>query len=273
LAEQLLQRIETQAWDGRWYLRAWFDDGMPLGSEDNEECRIDLIAQAWSVLGPKVPTDRSPTAMAAALEQLVDDDNRLILLLRPPFNRLQHDPGYIRGYPPGIRENGAQYTHAATWALWAAARLKWPDQVERLLGILDPITRSATPPQARHYRLEPYVLSGDIYSQADNRGRGGWSWYTGAAAWAWRGAVEAVFGLQRRPGRLRIDPCLPPSWSRCRATLRRGAAIYQIEYRQEAGSAPRTEIELDGNRVDGDTIPFEDDGGEHLVTVRVFRPQ
>ena len=271
LAGQLLQRLESQAWDGRWYLRAWFDDGMPLGSEDNEECRIDLIAQAWSVLGPSEPPERAPRAMAAALEQLVDDEARLIQLLRPPFNRIQHDPGYIRGYPPGIRENGAQYTHAATWALWAAARLKWPDQVERLLAILDPVKRSATEEQSRHYRLEPYVLAGDIYSQGDNRGRGGWSWYTGAAAWAWRGAIEAVFGLQRLGDRLRIDPCLPPSWDECRVTLKLGAARYRIDYRQQTGQEPAVGIEMDGQPVDGDVIRFADDGNAHQVTVIVTR--
>ncbi|WP_376695495.1 GH36-type glycosyl hydrolase domain-containing protein [Wenzhouxiangella sp. EGI_FJ10305] len=272
LAEQLVGRVESHAWDGQWYLRAWFDDGMPLGSEDNEECRIDLIAQAWSVLGPEQPPERAGTAMTSALEQLVDDDSRLILLLRPPFNRIQHDPGYIRGYPPGIRENGAQYTHAATWALWAAARLDWPDQVERLLGILDPVKRSSTEADCRHYRLEPYVLSGDIYSQGDNRGRGGWSWYTGAAAWAWRGAVEAVFGLRRLGDQLAIEPCLPPAWNRCRVTLKAGASPYVIEYRQVSGRGQaEIIIEYDGSTVQGNRIPFVDDGDAHHVIVELRR--
>jgi len=273
LAQLLLGRVENHAWDGRWYLRAWFDDGTPLGSEDSEECRIDLIAQAWSVLGPDRPPEHAATAMTSALEQLVADDARLIQLLRPPFNRIQHDPGYIRGYPPGIRENGAQYTHAATWSLWAAARLGWADQVERLLAILDPVKRSANESDARHYRLEPYVLAGDIYSQGDNRGRGGWSWYTGAAAWAWRGAVEAVFGLRRQGARLQIEPCLPPSWERCRVTLRAGASPYVIEYRQIAGAEAYTlHIELDGQSIQGNTIDFTDDGDAHHVVVTVHRP-
>ncbi|RFF30935.1 GH36-type glycosyl hydrolase domain-containing protein [Wenzhouxiangella sediminis] len=271
LAQLLLGRIEKHAWDGRWYLRAWFDDGTPLGSEDNEECRIDLIAQAWSVLGPVSPPDRAATAMTSALEQLVDDDARLIKLLRPPFNRIQHDPGYIRGYPPGIRENGAQYTHAATWALWAAARLGWSDQVERLLGILDPIKRSASESEARHYRLEPYVLAGDVYSQGDNRGRGGWSWYTGAAAWAWRGAIESVFGLKRQGKRLLIDPCLPPGWDRCRVTIQAGASPYVIEYRQSAGAERKVRIEVDDRKIEGQMIDFLDDGDAHHVIVNVQR--
>nr|WP_240451242.1 glucoamylase family protein [Wenzhouxiangella sp. XN201] len=275
LAELLVGRVAIHAWDGDWYLRAWFDDGLALGSKDSEECRIDLIAQAWSVLGPEQPPEQAAGAMMAALEQLVDDDARLILLLRPPFNRIQHDPGYIRGYPPGIRENGAQYTHAATWALWAAARLGWPDQVERLLGILDPVKQSSTEADCRHYRLEPYVLSGDIYSQGENRGRGGWSWYTGAAAWAWRGAVEAVFGLRRLGDQLRIDPCLPPAWDRCRVTLRTGASTYVVEYRQFS-SAPeqaQTGIEMDGRSIEGNMIDFVDDGDAHHVVVVIKRFQ
>jgi cyclic beta-1,2-glucan synthetase len=272
LADQLIQRVETQAWDGQWYLRAWFDDGTPLGSKDNEECRIDLIAQTWSVLGPAEIPAHAAIAMTSALEQLVDDDARLIQLLRPPFNHIQQDPGYIRGYPPGIRENGAQYTHAATWALWAAARLGWAGQVERLLDILDPVKRSADEDEARHYRVEPYVLSGDIYSQGDNCGRGGWSWYTGAAAWAWRGAVEAVFGLKRQGARLIIEPCLPPSWERCRVTLRAGACPYVIEYRQIAGADEyKVHIELDGQSVKGNAIDFVDDGNAHHVIVVVRR--
>lgn len=270
LAQLLLGRLENHAWDGNWYLRAWFDDGLALGSKDSEECRIDLIAQAWSVLGPQNPPERSARAMACALDQLVDDEAGLILLLKPPFNRIQHDPGYIRGYPPGIRENGAQYTHAATWAIWAAARLNWPGQVERLLGILDPIGRSASEKAARHYRLEPYVLAGDIYSQGDNRGRGGWSWYSGAAAWAWRGAVEAVFGLRRKGERLEIKPCLPPSWPRCRVTIEAGASPYVIEYRQLAGTDQAdTRISIDGRGIAGDTIEFIDDGNAHHVIVEV----
>jgi cyclic beta-1,2-glucan synthetase len=272
LADLLLQRVEDKAWDGRWYLRAWFDDGMPLGSEENEECRIDLIAQAWSVMGPAEPPERSSVALASAFEQLVDDEDRLILLLRPPFNRIQHDPGYIRGYPPGIRENGAQYTHAATWAIWAAARLGWSDQVGRLLGILDPVKRSASEADARHYRLEPYVLAGDIYSQGDNAGRGGWSWYTGAAAWAWRGAIEAVFGLKRRADKLMIDPCLPPAWDRCRATLRTGASSYVIEYHRVEAAEPGVRIEVDGRPMSGNLIDFRDDGKAHRVVVAVNSP-
>ncbi|WP_376691162.1 GH36-type glycosyl hydrolase domain-containing protein [Wenzhouxiangella sp. EGI_FJ10409] len=274
LAKLLLGRVENHAWDGRWYLRAWFDDGTPLGSEESEECRIDLIAQAWAVIGPAQPPERAATAMASALEQLVDDDARLIQLLRPPFNRILHDPGYIRGYPPGIRENGAQYTHAATWALWAAARLGWSGEVERLLAILDPVKRSSSEEAAHRYRLEPYVLAGDIYSQGDNRGRGGWSWYTGAAAWAWRGAVEAVFGLRRQGGKLRIEPCLPPAWNRCRVTLSAGASPYVIEYRQDAVQAqgPRqASIEVDGRQIEGTLIDFTDDGDAHHVIVTIRR--
>ncbi|RFF26841.1 MULTISPECIES: GH36-type glycosyl hydrolase domain-containing protein [unclassified Wenzhouxiangella] len=273
LAESLLGRVEKHAWDGRWYLRAWFDDGTPLGSQDSEECRIDLIAQAWSVLGPDRLPERAAMAMTSALEELVDDDARLIQLLRPPFNRIQQDPGYIRGYPPGIRENGAQYTHAATWALWAAAHLGWADQVERLLGILDPVKRSASERDARHYRLEPYVLAGDIYSQGDNLGRGGWSWYTGAAAWAWRGAVEAVFGLRRQGDWLLIQPCLPPAWKRCRVTLRAGTSPYVIEYRQVTGANEYAlRIEMDGKSIKGNAIDFKDNGDTHQVTVEVRRP-
>jgi cyclic beta-1,2-glucan synthetase len=256
LAEQLVERMEEHAWDGQWYRRAWYDDGTPLGSSSNKECRIDLIAQAWSVLGPSRPARHATQAMRSALSELVDHEHRLILLLDPPFDKTPRDPGYIKGYPPGIRENGAQYTHAATWAVWASAGLGWRKEAAELFRLLDPIQRASTPAAARRYRLEPYVLAGDIYSQGSNRGRGGWSWYTGAAAWLYRAGVEALFGLKLEGRELLIEPCLPPEWTTCSLKASIHGTELHLDYRQERGDAEASGItvvedhqELPSNRI------------------------
>ncbi len=275
LAGQLAERIDQSAWDGQWYRRAYCDDGTPIGSSDSDECRIDLIAQTWSVLGPNEPGERASVAMRSALDQLVSKPDRLILLLAPPFDLTPIDPGYIKGYPPGIRENGAQYTHAATWAVWAAARLGWNQEAADLFRLLDPIRRAATPDEARRYRLEPYVLAGDIYSQGENRGRGGWSWYTGAAAWLYRAGIEALFGLQIEGDRLMIQPCLPPEWSECSVTLVVNGSRYLIHYVQETGSGDHAGISilLDGQKTGSNHIPLEAGSGDHRVDVQVVQSQ
>ncbi len=237
LAEQFAERIDEHAWDGQWYRRAYYDDGNPVGSSQSDECQIDLIAQAWSVLGPAKPGERAVTAMRSALDRLVSPSDRLILLLQPPFDHTTRDPGYIKGYPPGIRENGAQYTHAATWAVWAAARLGWNREAAELFALLDPIRRTTTADDVRRYRLEPYVLAGDIYSHGENRGRGGWSWYTGAAAWMYRAGIEALFGLSIEGQELVIKPCLPPDWNECTLKLCIRGTRYCIRYNQARGHA------------------------------------
>ena len=275
LAGQFLERAESVAWDGAWYQRAYFDDGRPLGSARNEECRIDLIAQAWSVLAQEEPTDRSRQAMASALSHLVDEDHRLIKLLAPPFDKGRDEPGYIKGYPPGIRENGAQYTHAATWAVWATARLGDGDRAMQLFRFLNPLLRATSPAACEHYRLEPYVLAGDIYSVGQNRGRGGWSWYTGAAAWLYRSGLEALLGLQQHGDSMKIDPCLPQHWPGFSVSLRRGASTYLIEVTREDSAQAETfsgtvKIRLNGARQISNQFAFIDDNQDHLVEVRLY---
>jgi cyclic beta-1,2-glucan synthetase len=221
--------LQTQAWDGEWYRRAFFDDGSPLGSSANAEARIDLIAQAWSVLSHAAPLDRQHTAVQSMHRQLVDDKLGLIRLLHPPLVNAQPSAGYIQAYPPGVRENGGQYSHGAVWALMAQAELLRVDGSNtdaldlpyRYFTYLSPAHRSAHPRWGAVYGLEPYVMAGDICSQPPYAGRGGWSWYTGAAAWMHRAAVEAIFGLSLTAQDLRFSPALPSHWPHAQITLRR----------------------------------------------------
>ncbi len=220
-AEAALDRAMREAgWDGAWFRRAYFDNGHPLGSSTNAECRIDLIAQAWAVF-VRPPGDVQATqAMAAADAQLVDRTNGLVRLLDPPLQHIADHAGYIQAYPPGVRENGGQYSHASTWAVIAQARLGDAAKAWEYLGMLSPAHRARSEAEQRRYRLEPYVMPGDIYASAPYEGRGGWSWYSGSAAWIWRAAVESILGLEQRPGGLRLTPCLPPHWPQVRIDLR-----------------------------------------------------
>jgi cyclic beta-1,2-glucan synthetase len=214
-AKALRSRIEAVAWDGEWYVRAFHDDGSVVGAAKNRECRIDSIAQSWAVLSHgegAEDEERARRAVNAADEQLVREADRLVLLFWPPFDSLLHDPGYIRAYPPGVRENGGQYTHAAVWLGWSHARLGDGARAERIFSLLNPVLHSRTRDQAERYRVEPYALAGDVYGAEPWTGRGGWTLYTGSASWLWRLGVEAILGLQRDRGRLRIDPCIPAAW-------------------------------------------------------------
>lgn len=268
LGENLLQQVEENGWDGAWYRRAYYDDGTPVGSAQSDECRIDLIAQTWSVLAQEAPTARARQAMESACRHLVREDTRQILLLAPPFDRTRKDPGYIKGYPPGIRENGGQYTHAATWAVWAAAGLGDGELGWHLFNLLNPITHTAGPRGVECYRTEPYVLAGDVYGAPPHVGRGGWTWYSGASGWLYRAALEALLGLKRSGNSLEIQPCLPAAWERFQVSLRFGDSRYEIEV-ENCGGGPRemAELILDGKPQRGARIPFADDGGEHRVKV------
>jgi cyclic beta-1,2-glucan synthetase len=269
-SEELERQVDRVAWDGDWYQRAYFDDGSPLGSHLNDECQIDLIAQAWSVLAPDQPTSRASRAMASVMNRLVDADQRLIKLLTPAFDSGARSPGYIKAYPPGVRENGAQYTHAATWAVWAMARLGQGDEAMSLFRLLNPILRTQDQKQALHYRLEPYVLAGDIYSQGELSGRGGWSWYTGAAAWLYRAGLEALLGLRQFDQEIELRPCLPTEWSECQIRLRRGAASYVIDITQhDDPNRPDIELQLDGQTLPGRRFAFIDDAQRHQISFRI----
>ncbi len=229
-AESLRTRITDSAWDGEWYLRAFHDDGSLVGSVTSRECRIDSIAQSWAVLSSsdKNYGARALAAVRAADAELVREDDRLVLLFWPPFDNTMHDPGYVRAYPPGVRENAGQYTHAATWLGFAHAALGDGQRSGRIFRLLNPIERTRTIEDSTRYRVEPYALAGDIYSCPPWVGRGGWTWYTGAAAWMWRLGVEAILGLQRKNAHLCIDPCIPPDWPGFEAWVRVGEQCAHI---------------------------------------------
>jgi cyclic beta-1,2-glucan synthetase len=277
LAERLPNRIDESAWDGEWYLRAFHDDGTAIGSASSQEARIDAISQAWSVLAGGGDPDRARAAMEAVDQHLVRDDDRLVLLLEPPFDKADPDPGYIRGYPPGIRENGGQYTHAAVWVAWAFAVLGDGERAVRLFDYLNPIRCSATLARAIQYSVEPYVMAADVYGAPPFTGRGGWSWYTGSAAWMYRLGVEAILGLRREGEALRIQPCIPASWDGFRARLRLGTSTYEVHVENTepvgaggAGSRSRVlKTTLDGMEVPADRVPLSGDGRTHRIVVQL----
>jgi cyclic beta-1,2-glucan synthetase len=225
----LAQALERDGWDGGWYRRAFYDDGSPLGSAANDECRIDAIAQSWSVISRAGDPDRSVQAMAAVQNQLIRPEEGLALLFTPPFDKSERDPGYIQGYPPGIRENGGQYTHAATWSVIALAMQGEGDKAQALFSMLNPINHALTPEAVQRYRVEPYAVCADIYSVAPQIGRGGWTWYTGSSGWMYRAALESILGFSLRGEVMVIDPTIPRTWPGFSIQFRYHAARYQIE--------------------------------------------
>ncbi|MGC9396239.1 MAG: GH36-type glycosyl hydrolase domain-containing protein [Anaerolineae bacterium] len=272
-ADELRQALDAHAWDGAWYRRAYYDDGSPLGSATNSECQIDAIAQAWAVLSGAGDPERATQAMEAVAAQLVRPEEQLILLLTPPFDQTLRDPGYIKGYPPGIRENGAQYTHAALWAVWAFAELGQGERAATLFRLLNPIYHSDTPEKAARYGVEPYVIAADVYSARArgapaHSGRGGWTWYTGSASWMYRLGLEALLGIQRVGQTLQIAPCIPKTWAGYQVSYRVGATTFLIHVENPEGvNGGVRHIELDGVVLDGNEIPLCDDGGQHQVKV------
>jgi cyclic beta-1,2-glucan synthetase len=211
--ERLLRAVEETAWDGAWYVRAYYDDGTPLGSKDGDECRIDALVQAWAVISGAAPRARAEQAMDAVESQLISEKDGLIRLLTPPFDRTPHDPGYIKGYVPGVRENGGQYTHAALWVVRALAELGRNDRAARLLDMLNPVNHARTPDEVATYQVEPYVVAADVYGAPPHVGRGGWTWYTGSAGWMYRVALESILGFTIEGGAtLVLAPCVPDAW-------------------------------------------------------------
>ncbi|MGE3744503.1 MAG: glucoamylase family protein [Sphingomonadaceae bacterium] len=269
-AESLAAAVEQSGWDGEWYLRAFDDDGRPWGTSEEQECRIDSIAQSWSVLSGAGDPERARTALASARRYLVREDDNLVRLLDPPFDRTPREPGYIKAYPPGIRENGGQYTHAATWLAIAFARTRDGDGAKSLFDRINPIRHASTRDSAEHYRTEPYVVAADIAGVAPHLGRGGWTWYTGAAAWAWRLAVEEILGVRLMGGELQIHPALPRDWDKVELTFRNPGGALQITLRTDSSlDSEDQEITVDGSAWDAPGIPFPDDGSTRLVLVRV----
>jgi len=268
----LKMAVESAGWDGDWYRRAFFDDGTPLGSAANEECRIDSIAQSWAVISGAGDRDRSRRAMAAVEEYLVRRGDGLVLLFTPPFHSSAQDPGYIKGYLPGIRENGGQYTHGALWTIMAIAALGHGDEAVEYFHMINPINRTRSRDAVDQYKVEPYVVAADIYAHPSHLGRGGWTWYTGSAGWMYRTGLESILGLKRRGAALAVDPCIPASWPEYRVAWRFGRTRYEILVENpERASRGVARAELDGRPADPSAIPVLDDGGVHQVKVVMGR--
>ncbi len=261
------------SWDGGWYRRAYFDDGTPLGSVQNDECRIDSLTQSWAVLAEAAEPRRAEHAMDAVRAHLVRRDAQLVLLLTPPFDRTPLDPGYIKGYLPGIRENGGQYTHAALWAVMALARLGWGDDAMELFHMLNPVNHARTADGVERYRVEPYVVAADVYAHPMHVGRGGWTWYTGSAGWMYRTAVEALLGLYREGATFRIDPCIPAMWPEYAMDWRVGETRYRITVSNpEHCCRGIRSATFDGAAVDAAAMPLRDDGQVHEIVVVLGTP-
>ena len=268
-AAQLRRNLDQNAWDGGWYRRAWFDDGAPLGSAENAECRIDSIAQSWSVLSGAGDPARARTAMDALDTHLVRRDQALIALLDPPFDRSEMNPGYIKGYVPGVRENGGQYTHAAIWAAMAFAELGDSARAWELAGMINPVGHALTPQAVATYKVEPYVIAADVYAVAPHTGRGGWTWYTGSAGWMYRLIVESLLGLGRENTLLRVVPCLPAHWTSFKLHYRYRETIYHIAVLRTLAGEGELGVTVDGTWQSGPGIALVDDRREHAVEVRV----
>lgn len=268
----LRKAIEAEGWDGAWYRRGTFDDGTLLGSARSDECRIDSIAQSWAVLSGAGNPARAAQAMASLESHLVQKGTGLALLFTPPFDQTPRDPGYIKGYPPGLRENGGQYSHAAMWAILAQARLGNVDQAAALFALQNLINHALNAKAAARYKVEPYVIAADVYSTAPHEGRGGWTWYTGSAGWMYRVGVEGILGLTRSGDTLLLDPCLPKTWPEVSVKIALGAfhADVTVENPNGAGRGITSAILDDVEIVCGDgplRVPCTDGHHSLLLTL------
>jgi cyclic beta-1,2-glucan synthetase len=275
-AGALAAALDRDGWDGDWYRRGYYDDGTPLGSAQSQECRIDSIAQSWAAMSGAGDPARAVQAMAALDRDLVHRGDRLALLFTPPFDKTAQEPGYIKGYPPGIRENGGQYTHAAAWSIMGFAALGQGDKAAELFALVNPINHTSTRAGVLRYKVEPYVVAADVYSVAPHVGRGGWTWYTGSAGWLYRAGIEAILGLRIKGGSLVIDPCIPAAWPGFEMTLRYRGATYDISIRNPDGVSRG----VTAAQVDGETQPvalgqarlqLAVDNGAHTIVVIMGR--
>jgi cyclic beta-1,2-glucan synthetase len=266
----LHEALEAAGWDGSWYRRAYDDEGTPLGAAQNDEWQIDSVAQSWAVLSRAADPRRAERAMGEVMERLVRPADGLVLLAAPPFDQTASDPGYLKGYPPGVRENGGAYLHAAMWVAWACADLGWGDDAYALFRMVNPVWRSDSPEKMKHYEVEPYVVAADISHQEGRTGKGGWTWYTGSAAWMYRLGVERILGLRRVGNALHIEPCIPTNWPGYRIDYRYGRSTYRIEVQSPHGaSRGAREILLDRSPLSDGWIPLTDDGATHDVRIRL----
>lgn len=266
------EALEREAWDGEWYRRATFDDGTWLGAAASEECQIDAIAQSWAVLSGAADPARAAVAMASVDKHLIRHNDGLALLFAPPFDQTALDPGYIKGYPPGLRENGGQYSHAAMWTILAFAKLGAGDKAADLFALLNPINHARTPQEAERYKVEPYVVAADVYSVAPHAGRGGWTWYTGAAGWMYRAGIEGIMGIRREGTSLVVDPCIPAAWPGFEAQVTVAATHYDIHVETAAqGGRSAFHAVLDGSHIHcaGGPIRVPLDGARHRLRISI----
>ena len=270
-AEKLRININKEAWDGEWYRRAYFDNGTPLGSHENEECKIDSIAQSWSVLSKAGEAERTKVAMQSADKHLVRKEEGLIQLFNPPFDKSDLNPGYIKGYVPGVRENGGQYTHAAIWLVMAFAAQGNTKRTWELLQMINPINRGNTSDKIAMYKTEPYVIAADVYAEEKHKGRGGWTWYTGSAGWMYQLIINSFIGLKREGNTLSFSPCIPKEWENFEINYRFQNSVYHIQFSQsKSENEKKTKIFLDGMILQTESVPLENDGKNHEVRIEIF---
>jgi cellobiose phosphorylase len=257
------ENLEKYAWDGNWYRRAYFDDGTALGSMENDECQIDSISQSWSIISRAAQNDRAKIAMESLERYLQKEDKGLVLLLTPPFNKSVLEPGYIKGYVPGVRENGGQYTHAVTWVILAFAMLGDGNKAWKIFNMINPINHTKSFLECQTYKVEPYVMAADVYAREPHIGRGGWTWYTGTAAWMYKVGIEGILGLKFQEGNgFTVNPCIPNEWDGYTMTYRKDNCSYNIKVLRGENKG----ILLDNKNVQDRLIPFLNEG-EHNVEV------
>ena len=271
-ATALQASLEREGWDGEWYRRGFFDDGTPLGSSQSDECRIDCIAQSWAALSAAASPERAARAMASVERELIRPQDGLAPLFAPPFDKTALDPGYIKAYPPGVRENGGQYTHAALWSVMAFAKLGQGDKALSLFSLLNPINHARTRADVHRYKVEPYVVAADVYAMPPHVGRGGWTWYTGSAAWMQRAGVESILGMRLEGDRLCVDPCIPKAWAGFEISLRHGASRYEIRVENPSGVERGVVLATcDGTIIKERPLrlPLADDGAVRRLVIRL----
>ncbi|HWQ29362.1 MAG TPA: glucoamylase family protein [Negativicutes bacterium] len=275
IAREIAKAQEENAWDGNWYRRAYFDNGAPLGSAENKECKIDSLAQSWAVISGAGNPDRTKEAMWAVEQYLIRKDDGLVMLLTPPFDEGDLEPGYIKGYLPGVRENGGQYTHAAVWVIMAYAMMGNGDKAWELFSMLNPINHANTMLEASRYKVEPYVMAADVYAVPPHTGRGGWTWYTGAAGWMYNVGMQQILGFKKKGGKILMDPCIPKDWPEYNIRYKHGkSTVYSITVKNP-NRINKGEVLIlqDGKRLEGNEILLAEDGKEHLVEITLQNPR
>lgn len=265
---ELKDSLNSNGWDGRWYKRAFFDDGTPLGSIENDECRIDGITQSWACISNAGDEDKKNICMESLEDKLIDKENGIIKLLDPPFNATKLEPGYIKAYLPGVRENGGQYTHGAIWAIIAFAKLNLGEKAHEFFRMINPIEHSRTKEAAIKYKVEPYVIAADVYSEKNLEGRGGWTWYTGSSSWMYKAGLEYILGFKKQGNKLKIEPCIPKDWEEYSIRYKYGETIYNINIKNPNNKNIGVEKVLVDNVIQEDKIIYlVDDNSIHNVEI------